>query len=126
MSRRVSVLVAIGFLSTLLLATGCSWIGMSPPLVGSQPATIECEEHTAPPIVDGAAALAFGGLGAGVIVGTSQADYHNAVIALVSVPSLVIGVLYLASALHGVDVNRACRAALREQREHAAVVRDRR
>ena len=123
MSRRISVLVASRYFSTLLLATGCSWIGMtSPPPVGSQPATIECEEHTALPIVDGAAALALGGFGAGVIVGTSQADYHNAAIAFVSVPSLVIGVLYLASALHGVDVNRACRAVLRE---HAAVAETR-
>jgi hypothetical protein len=123
MSRRVSVLlVAIRYLSTLLLATGCSWIAMtSPPRVGGQPATTECEERAAPPIIDGAAALAFGGFGAGVIVGTSQADYHTAVIALVSVPSLLIGTLYLASALHGVHVNRDCRAALREQREHAAV-----
>jgi hypothetical protein len=121
MSRRVSVLL-VAILSTLLLATGCSWIGMtSPPLVGGEPAAIECEEHAAPPIVDGVTAVALGGFGAGVIVGTSHADYHTAVIALVSVPSLLIGALYLASALHGVHVNQACRAALREQREHAAV-----
>ena len=92
----------------------------SPPLVGGNSATIECEERAAPPIVDGAAAVALAGLGVGVILGTSNADYHDAVIAFVSVPALVIGTLYLASALHGVDVNHACRAA-REQREHAAV-----
>jgi hypothetical protein len=110
------------YLSTLFLATGCSWIGMtSPPLVGGKPATIECEERTALPIVDGATAVALGGFGVAVIAGTSNADYHNAVVAFVSVPALLIGTLYLASALHGVHVNRACRAALREQREDAAI-----
>jgi hypothetical protein len=103
------------YLFTAFLATGCSWIGMtSPPVSGGAPAAIACEEHPALPIIDGAAAVALAGVGAGVIAGTTNADYHTAAVALVAVPSLVIGTLYLASALHGVHVNRACRAAQRE------------
>jgi hypothetical protein len=98
------------YFSTLLLATGCSWIGMtSPPVSGG---AIACEEHSAPPIVDGAAAVAFAGLGAFAIAGTSNADYHVPAVAFVAIPSLVIATLYAASALHGVHVNGACRAAL--------------
>ena len=76
-------------------------------------ATVECEEHVAPPVVDGIASAAFAGFGAAVIAGTSNADDHLPEVALVAVPALVIGTLDLASALHGVGVNRACRAATR-------------
>jgi hypothetical protein len=91
--------------SALVFATGCSWIGMT------SPPTIDCQEHPALPIVDGAAAVAFAGFGAGVIAGTPDADYHLPAIAFVAVPALVVSTLYLASTLHGVRVNRACRAA---------------
>jgi hypothetical protein len=89
-------------LCSFFVASGCSWIGMTSP-----PA---CEPHPALPIVDGVAAVAFAGLGAGIIAGTTDADYHVPAVVIVAVPALIIGTIYLASAIHGVDANRACRA----------------